>query len=432
MKTFSLEQTLKISVLEGGLTQIFFLWTTGSVLVGYMLHYGATPSQIALVASVPLLSQLFSPLAAWYASGLTQRRIIAALIVLIGRSLWLLAAFAPQLGVNPTVMPWFLLLVVGGSSLFQASVATIWSDWMGDIVSEKRRGRYFGRRMGIIGVIGMLANLGVGKFLDWAQAPLSFQLVLGFAVLVGICSAALLFFHFDPPKVKEQLALRKVFSLPFREPNFRKFLVFAGYFHIGIFLSAALIMVYFLQELQLSYSQLAIWAAIAATTGLITTDLWGRVADRIGNRTVMVIALIFMGIGFPTLWILADIRDNLNYLWLSAVVDAIAWGAGGPALFNLALVSAPKDKRLSYIAMFSFTTGLMGFIGGALAGPIYSFLNQFSFENWNGYHSIFVCAGFIRLSSILLLLRVKESKTDNRRPLLRHMRLGRRIGLPWR
>ena len=95
---------------------------------------------------------------------------------------------------------------------------------------------------------------------------------------------------------------------------------------------------------------------------------------------------------------------------MSAVIDAIAWGAGGPALFNLALVSAPKDKRLGYIALYSFVTGLMGFLGGALSGPIFTFLSQFSWGRWNGYHSLFAISGFIRLSSALLLLRVKETK----------------------
>jgi MFS family permease len=129
-----------------------------------------------------------------------------------------------------------------------------------------------------------------------------------------------------------------------------------------------------------------------------------------------------MGIGFPSLWILADIKDNLNYIWLSAVADAVAWGAAAPALFNLALVSAPTGKRLSYIAMYSVVTGLFGFLGGAISGPLYTFLNSFSFGQWSGYHSLFVLSGLLRLSSSFFLLRVRETKAWDPQWLLRLLR----------
>ena len=36
-------RSLWISTLEGALTTVFLVWTTGSVLTGYMLHLGAGP-----------------------------------------------------------------------------------------------------------------------------------------------------------------------------------------------------------------------------------------------------------------------------------------------------------------------------------------------------------------------------------------------------
>jgi hypothetical protein len=51
------------------------------------------------------------------------------------------------------------------------------------------------------------------------------------------------------------------------------------------------------------------------------------------------------------------------------VFDAVAWGAIGPAIFNLALVSAPRANRVVFIAMYSLGTGVAGFLGGALSGP---------------------------------------------------------------
>lgn len=427
-----LKRTMRLSVLEGSLGQIFLVWTTGSVLIGYMLHYNASPTQIALVSSIPVLSQMFSPLVAWWASGLSQRRILATALAFIGRSLWVLAALAPNLGIPDGIMPIFLLFVVGLSSLFQATFGTLWTDWMGAVVPEERRGRYFGRRAGIVGVVGMLASLAAGWFLDHITAPISFQLVLGLSVVFALVGASLLLFHFEPLKHKQQLPFQEVLFTPWKSANFRKFLFFAGYFHFGIFLSAALITAYFLQELKMTFTQLAIFSIIASTTALITTNVWGRLADRFGNKPILAASVLIMGIGFPTTWILAGLYQNLNYIWLSAVIDAIAWGAGGPAIFNLALVSAPKNERLSFIAMYSLVTGLMGFLGGAVSGPVLEFLSRFSLGVWIPYYSLFVLSGFMRASSILFLLRVEETREWIDRPLLRQLRPWRRIGFPWR
>lgn len=417
-----ISRTLRLSIVEGSLSQIFLLWTTGSVLTGYMLHYGASTSEIALVSSVPLLSQLLSPLVAWFASRLSQRRFVSAACALLGRCLWLLAALAPNLGISSQAMPVFLIILVGVSSFFQASLGTVWTAWMGDVIPEERRGRYFGRRTGIVGVVGMAANLLAGWFLDTVKAPLNFQFVILVSVGIAIMAATLLLFHTDPIKTPEKIDLKEILSLPWREANFRQFLFFAGHLHFAIFLSGALITVYFLEQLEMSFSQLALWSAIAAMTGLITTEFWGRLADRIGNRTVLLVGVSIMGIGFPLLWILADIKDNLGYIWFSAVADAVAWGAAAPALFNLALGSAPAGKRLSYIAMYSVVGGLFGFLGGAISGPLYTFLNGFSFGQWSGYHSLFVLSGLLRLSSSFFLLRVKETKAWDPQWLVRVVR----------
>lgn len=421
---------MRLSIIEGSFSQIFVLWTTGSVLTGYMLHYGASTSEVALVSSVPLLSQLFSPLVAWFASRLSQRRFVSVGCALIGRCLWLLAALAPQLGVSANIMPVFLIVLVGLSSFFQASLGTVWTAWMGDVIPEDRRGRFFGRRAGIVGVVGMIVNLLSGWFLDVVNAPLNFQVVLLVSVVFAVIAAVLLLFHTDPVKNKENLDLREILVSPWQEANFRTFLFFAGHLHFAIFLSGAIITVYFLEQLKMSFSQLALWTVIAASTGLVTTEFWGRLADRIGNRTVLLIGLCVMSLGFPTLWILADVKDNLAFIWLSAAADAVAWGAAGPALFNLALVSAPASKRLSYIAMYSVVTGLFGFFGGAISGPLYGFLNHYTFGAWSAYHSLFVLSGLLRLSSSFFLLRVKETKAWDPQWLVRLFRTWLRLKPP--
>lgn len=49
----AVKRTMRISILEGGITQTFLNWTTGSVVIAHMLHYGATSTEIGLLLVCP-------------------------------------------------------------------------------------------------------------------------------------------------------------------------------------------------------------------------------------------------------------------------------------------------------------------------------------------------------------------------------------------
>ena len=278
---------MRLSVLEGSLAQVFLNWTTGSVLTGYMLHLGASANQLALVASVPLLAQAASPLAAYLVTNLGHRKLFTMLGAGLGRGLWALAVLLPQLGVPEPLQPTFLVLCVLISSVFLSSNATLWSSWMADIVPAHRRGAYFGLRTGVIGVIGMLGNLLAGALLDRLAAPLSFQLVLGIAVISGLLGMLLYLFHHDPPVSAARHSLAKLVQVPLRDANFRRFLLFATYWQFSVFIAAPFVFPYFLDELGMSFTQTAIWSVIALTFALGTTIFWGRIADQSGNKAVL-------------------------------------------------------------------------------------------------------------------------------------------------
>ena len=95
----AVRRTLKLSVLEGSLVQLFLNWTTGSVLIGYILHLGASKTAIGLVMSVPLLAQLASPFAAYLGGVAGRLKGVTALCAFLGRALWLFAALLPLLGI---------------------------------------------------------------------------------------------------------------------------------------------------------------------------------------------------------------------------------------------------------------------------------------------------------------------------------------------
>ena len=430
-------RTMRLSVAEGSLTQVFLNWTSGSVLIGYMLNIGANPAEIALVGSVPLLAQVASPGAAWLAAVLGRRRLLTVLLALVSRTSWLLAAALPALPIPQGLQPTFLVGLVLVASFFLASNGTLWTAWMGDVVPERERGRYFGMRTGITGGVGMLANLAAGWWLDRVSAPLSFQVVLVVAVATALVGVWIYSLQYDPPTTRERLRWRDVFVVPMRDPGFRRFLAFAAYWTFVVFLAAPFVFPYFLDELRLSFTQVAIWSTIAATSAMLTTVMWGRVADRVGNKAVLAVGTFVAGVGLPGAWILAGASGWLGFIWISAVLDAVAWGAIGPAGFNLALVSTPRANRVVYIATWSLTTGIAGFLGGALSGPLLlgfqGLASSAGSPSWAAYAWLFTLSGVLRAMTWVLLRRVPEANAWRTRELLRSMRTGwKGVGFPWR
>jgi len=431
-------RSMRLSVLEGSLTQVFLNWTSGAVLIGYMLHMGATPAEIALVGSVPLLAQVASPAAAYLAAVLGRRKLLTVAMALVSRTSWLLAAALPTLPVPAHLQPGFLVALVLVASLFLASNGTLWTAWMGDVVPERERGRYFGLRTGITGVVGMLANLLAGWWLDRVGAPLSFQVVLVVAVGTALLGVFIYTRQYDPPTTREPLRLRDIVAVPLGEPGFRRYLAFAVYWTFVVLLAAPFVFPYFLDELRLTFTQVAIWSTIAATASMVTTVAWGRVADRVGNKAVLAIGTFVAGVGLPGTWIAAGASGWIGFIWISAFLDAIAWGAIGPANFNLALVSAPRRNRVVFIAMVSLATGLGGFLGGAISGPLLLGFRALvdagnGSPGWVPYALLFALSGTLRSFSWVLLRRVPEANAWRTRDLLRSMRTGwKGVGFPWR
>ena len=429
--------TMRMSVVEGSLTQVFLNWTSGAVLIGFMLHVGASPAEIALVGSVPLLAQVASPTAAYLAAALGRRKTLTVVAALLSRLTWLLAAALPIMPVPDALRPTLLIAVVLVSSFFLAANGTLWAAWMGDVIPQRERGRYFGLRTGVVGVVAMIANLAAGAFLDRVGAPLNFQAVLVASVVIALIGVAIYLRQLDPPTERVRMRWRDVMTVPLRDPGFRSFLRFALYWQFVVMLAAPFVYPYFLDQVAMTFTQVAIWASIAATTGLATTILWGRAADLGGNKSVLAVGTFLAGALLPASWILAGLTGNLWWIWASAVFDAVAWGAIGPAIFNLALVSAPQANRVAFIAMYSLGTGVAGFLGGVLSGPLLVFLARYEMpafgSTWTAYHWLFVISGVLRMLAWLLLRPVPEAESWRTRDLLRSMRTGwKGMGFPWR
>lgn len=431
-----IQRTMTVSTLEGCATTMFLVWTSGAVLTGYLLHLGAGPLELALLGSLPLLAQIIAPVAVLVQGLYPHRRVLTMLSGGIGRGLWLLAVIAPFLFTNPYYAVVMVLLVLAASSMLQSFAGLIWTHWMADVVPVQRRGRYFGLRNGICAVAGVGAQLVAGVLLDSLGAPVKYQLMITLGVLFAALGVWLYGKQYEPPMTKAPaFNLRRLFATPLADQNFRRFMIFVLYWQASVLIAAPFVFPYFLDHLGLSFTTIAIWAALAAVLTLAFGPIWGRIADRSGNKPVLTVTTIIAGTMVPLCWMLAT-PDNNTFIWLSALFEAVAWSAINPAIFNLTLATANKDDRMSYLAVLSVFAGLAGFLGAIASGFVLEGMKDWSLAigayAWTGYHTLFVVSGLLRSFAWKFLAPVAETNAWTALGMLRGMRRFRLTGFIWR
>jgi MFS family permease len=419
---------MKLSIVEGGLTVLYGTWTSGAVLAGYLLALGASPSQLAMAASIPMLAQVISPFAAWVLSIYPNPRGLCTWAAFVGRSVFIIPAILPffiPYGETPSEAAInYVLLLIAVSSLFNAAIGAVWVTWMGAVVPPKERGHYFGKRNGIHALIGLVASLIGGVLLDKVFTPLNHTIIFIFATASAYFATRLFKIHWQPASLGRQMKLVDTFTVPLRDANFRRFLVFSLYWQFAVFTGAVFVFPFFISHLDLTYTQIAIYQAIAAITTLVLGPIWGRLADKVGNKAVLTVSMSIAAVILPGCWLIARPGDP-TMAWISGFVDGLAWSAINAAIFNLALSTAEPGQRSAYIGMHMMAVGIAGFIGGALAGPVLEAIKSYDLHiwgyHWSGYHWIFTISIILRIGALFLLRRVTESQSWRTRDLLRLM-----------
>lgn len=354
------ERSLKLSIWEGVLAILFLNWSTGVIVTGYALALGASPQALALLGALPFLAQLLTPLAL---SLRGSRKALAVRLNFLARMLFLPAALAALLPEGLRVPT--LLLFAGLSQLLAAPVGVLWLSWMADLVAEERRGRYFGFRNALLGLVGTLGNLMGGMVADRLPPPLGYQAVLLLGVGAGLLSVLLLRLQSEPSESPAPPA-RKALGIAWQDLAYRRYLGLVFLWYGAVMVGGPYVIPYFVQVGGLSMTEVGLWTVISASSGLLFGPMWGRMADREGHkavlfRTGMVAALM------PLLW-LSGSRAFPWPIWLSAIADALAWSGLGTALANAALAHAPKEARNGYLVLFWLALGLGGLLGSLLAG----------------------------------------------------------------
>ncbi|MBD2578821.1 MFS transporter [Oscillatoria sp. FACHB-1406] len=413
----AIRTSLKASTLDGVLSTLFSGATSGVLLSNFLLDLGATNIEIGLLAASPMIANFLQPVGAYLADRATSRRNYILGLFLPSRLLWLtlvvgliFADFSTN-AASPLIH-WTVMLALV-TNAFGALGGASWVSWMMAIVPRRLRGRYFGFRNSAASLSDLLGLPLLGFFIShWGGGSLQgYSFVLTFAIIAGLLSLICQAFKvdFNPQAATAELApdsdskQPNLFFQCFKDVNFLKFILYYGLLMFALNLSGPFFSIYLLKEVGLELSQVTLYGSLMAGANLVMLMRWGKLADRIGSRPILLCAGIAVAL-LPLLWI--GTGNNPLCIWLGFPALYIALGATWSAMDlcnnNLQMALAASPQPSSYFAIAGATAGLCSALGTTVGG----FLAESHILG--GFAGLFALSAVLRLIALLPLVFVRE------------------------
>lgn len=363
-------KSLQFAVRDG----LFFSIMSGggeSYLGAFAVHLKASNPQIALLAALPqLVGAFFQFLSVRLLHFLKSRKRVI-LYGVIGQALaWLLILFVPTLS-NHYAVDWLIASVIAYSVL-GSFASPAWNSLMGDLVHSNQRGRYFGRRNGVMSITAFtslcLAGIILHQAERWSKVEIGFMILFSTALVARLISAYYLSRMHEPEYVsrtEDRFSLWQ-FLRDGRKTNFGRFVLFTGLIHFSVQVSGPFISPYLLRDLNFSYLQFMASSAASVLAQFLTLHFWGRLGDQFGNKRVLTITGFLLPV-IPLLWL----TTTHFYLILAIqVFGGMIWAGFSLSMGNFIFDTVSPAKRAQCIAIYNSGNAVGIFLGASLGGNL--------------------------------------------------------------
>ena len=429
-RTSSLRRSMGVVTLAWVFGSVWYNTTTGEPLTVFAKQLGASNFQFGLLTALPFIASLMSLPGSLLIESTGQRKRIFLWGFTIQRSLWFVIPLVPLwiasrfgMGGGGKALSIFFALTflmyaagaVGGPG---------WLSWMADLVPSRLNGKYFSRRRqwGILTAVP--AAIFVGWILD--RCPNDSLTVLRWCAVIFLCCAVfgladIHLFQLVPciPRQRQtgQQLLRGLRE-PLASPTFLCCSMFVGMLTFAVNFTGQFATLFLLDEVKVTNLSAQMILLVAPMLGqLLLLGLWGRAADRMGKRPLLVIASVTL-IPVGAAWCLV----NPGRVWLAYLLSGLGaalWSGVEVANLNLVLeASGSKDPSQktgrqggsSYAAINSVIINIAGCLGGLAAGLIAQILRNWHWQpapwckNLNFYDVLFITSAVLRVGSVALFL----------------------------
>ncbi|MGG6282427.1 MFS transporter [Leptolyngbya sp. AN03gr2] len=419
-----IRSSLRASTLDGIFATVFSNIAGGVLLSNFLVEIGATPVEIGLSASIPMMANLLQPMGAMFGDRTSSRHNYCLAIYTPSRLIWLflligLAGYRWGHISDHAMVIWTLAIVCVTHFLGALGSAS-WLSWLAALVPKRLRGRYFSIRNSAANLTCLisvpLAGFAVSRY-DGGSIE-GYGLVLLFGIVMGLLSLGFQWFMTDVNPQEQQQTLPPTETVPLVEvlqnSNFVRFLIYFSIWMFAVNLSAPFFNLYLLDNLGLDVSWVTIYSSLTSAANLLMLIVWGKLADRVGNRFLLLTVGALVAIT-PILW-LGTGTDTLSiWLWLPLLhmLAGGTWAAIDLCNNNIQLGIAPKRNQSTYFAIAAAVAGVSGALGTTAGG----FLAQF--VQYGGLPGLFALSTVVRFIALIPLIWVNEDGSRSVRQVLK-------------
>ena len=399
-------------------TCAYSLWT-GVFITGFALYLGAKSLEIGLLGAIPVLAGVVQPLASFWAdkSKLT-RKFFTNIFYIFSILFWIPIILLPFFkSLSYSLFLFFASYTFANFLLSMTNPPYI--SWLGDVVPEDIRGRYFARRNMYAGLAGMVVSLSMGRLVDILPKKIAFPIVFATATFFAIVEIIIIFLQPEPYREpQKELSLLHELILPLKDKNFKFYTFFISLWNFAVIMPGQFFSVFMLKYLHLSYTTIVLVSISSGIAGLIAQPFFGYLADRYSNKSILLLTSLFASL-IPFLYIFMTPRFPIFSLVLLYLVNIFAgaiWAGIMLTQFNLLLMFSPPLKRMSYVGVHSAFVSLTGavspFLGGLIVNALKGFHISFLALDLTNIKILFTLSTVLRLLSLSLLKIIKEYREE--------------------
>ncbi len=367
----------------------------------FALRLGASNLLVGLLSSLPaLVNVLFQIPAARLVERESDRRRVILLSGLLMRLPVFLMALVPLL---PQHLRAGAVVCIATLGNVPAAVGTVsFTAMLADVVPPRDRSRVVSVRNAMLATATTVTVLTAGKVLDILPFPFSYQIIFTLAFAASVVSLyylgrVVIKGGGEPPERVpghgERLDLRRAVPLILGQRDYVRFTLGSFVYHWGLHFPIALYSIYRVRELQLSEGWIGALAMLESGVTIIAYYSMGKLAQRYGSRTVLLIGLVLVCL-YPIGMALSSTPWPLLFVALIAGIAGPAFNLG---LFNKLLEVAPARRRATYIALFNTLMNTAAFVSPLLGT---------SAATWLGIRQALWIGGAGRLLGLLAFARL--------------------------
>jgi hypothetical protein len=421
--------SLRYSIYDGSAHAVM-LGMGETFIMTFAVALGFSNTTLGLVAALPVLcATILQVLVFQRPRGRRSKKFFVVRGALVQALLWIPIFLCPVRFRLPAIGLILLLIVYHACGHM---ISPMWNAWMGDLVPDRTRGEYYGRRNKYRALCELSSFLIAGTILHRAASE---NIFVGFGIIFFVaCLMRLLsswyISRMDEPTTVHELSPRFTLIQFYRRSgrnNFGRFTLLLGAFLCATNIASPFFTAYMLRSLRFSYLELTCALSCSLIFQFLSFQNWGHIGDRFGNLRILKITAVLASM-IPLLWLTTD-----NFFWILffQAIAGLTWSGLNLSAINYIFDAVQRSNIARCISYYNCTanvgTAVGASIGAAVVGTVWGVADSSAqplLLLGDPYLPLFlvssVCRGLIAGLLIMIVREVRRIEPHTTWEALRH------------